>query len=119
MLQRSLPATPASVRLGRMTARVACRAWRVPALEESAALVVSELLTTVLAYSDGNRITLRVRMTPRRLRIELHDPRSSLPADLAASERDAPAVAVVEASSIRWGLDHVAGGCEVWAELAL
>ena len=120
VLQRALPATPASVRLGRMTARVACRAWRVPAVQESAALVTSELVTTVLRSASTGVLTLRVLMTPRRLRLEVHDPSGSVPTDVGRpGTPDADSLAVVASEVIRWGVEGYRPGTVLWAELAL
>jgi hypothetical protein len=99
VLQRALPATPASARLARMTA-----------------LVASELVTTVLRHAGPRTITLRVLMTPRRLRLEVHDPSGRLSHALDG-ERDAASLAVVAASASRWGVDGRAAGAQVWAEI--
>ncbi|HVM26959.1 MAG TPA: hypothetical protein VM433_04710 [Mycobacteriales bacterium] len=120
VLQRALPATPVAARLARMTARVACRAWRVPAAEEPAALVVSELVTTVLRRTETTTLSLRVLMTPRRLRLEVHDPSGRLPEDLGApGTDDVDALAVVAATAVRWGAERRAAGAQLWAEIAL
>lgn len=74
VLERALPATPASTALARMTARVACRAWRVPHVADDAVLLASELVTAAVRATVAFRVVLRVRMTPRRLRIEVYDP---------------------------------------------
>ena len=120
VLQRALPATPASVRLARMTARVACRAWRVPAAQESAALVASELVTTVLRSATAGVLTLRVLMTPRRLRLEVHDASDGLPPDLGSpGAEDSDSLAVVAAEAVRWGVERRRPGVVLWAELAV
>lgn len=116
VLQRVLPATPRSARLARVTAQVACRAWRVPHLQERAALLASELVTTVLRHTGPGALTVRVLMTPRRLRVEVHDPSGLLPRGLDADE-DATSTAVVAATSIRWGVDCHRPGAQIWAEL--
>lgn len=118
VLQRALPATPASARLARVTARVACRAWRVPHVQDAAALVASELVTTVLRHTGQGAFTLRVLMTPRRLRLEVHDPSGRLPRALDGDD-DAASTAVVAATSLRWGVDRHHPGAQLWAELAL
>ena len=117
-IQRALPASPVSVRLARMTARVACRAWRVPEAEETAALVASELVTVVLRHAEPGQLTLRVRMTPRRLRLEVRHPHGGLPADLGdPGTADATALTILTASTVRWGVAPT--GSELWAEIAL
>jgi hypothetical protein len=120
VLQRALPRASASARLARMTARVACRAWRAPGVEESAALVAAELVTTVLRHAAHGPLSLRVRMTPRRLRLEVHDPSGRLPSCLAGSGgEDAASVAVVAAAARRWGVECHRPGAQLWAEIAL
>jgi len=114
VLQRPLPRTPAAARLARVTARVATRAWRVPALEEAAAAVASELVGLVLRRDGAGVLTLRVLMTPRRLRLEVHDPTGGVHADV---DDDDPAVALLAAYSARWGVDCHLPGAQLWAEL--
>jgi anti-sigma regulatory factor (Ser/Thr protein kinase) len=120
VLQRVLPHTPASVRLARVTTRVACRAWRVPAIEERAVLVASELTTTALEHAGPGQLTLRVRMTPRRFRVEVHDPSGLVPRGLAdPTTEPSPSAAVLDASTTRWGVECRRAGAELWAEIAL
>lgn len=115
-LQRVLPATPASARLARVTARVACRAWRVPDAGEVCALVASELVTTVLAAGARGQLVLRVGMTPRRLRVEVHDPSGRLgpgstPPDWSPE--------VLQAATVRSGTDAWGSASRLWAEIPL
>lgn len=120
LLQRPLPAVAASARLARVTARAACRAWRVPAAGDAAALVASELVATALQHRSRGALTLRVLMTPRRLRIELHDPSGRLTADpLADHHEDCCSAQVVAALTVRWGVETFGGGTQLYAELAL
>jgi hypothetical protein len=129
VLQRSLPVAPASVRLARMTARVACRAWRAPAAEEAAALVVSELVTVVVRHvapppgthhrGAAHLLSVRVLMTPRRLRLEVHDPSGAVPPDVGATVDDARALAVVTGACVRWGVECRTPGAQLWAEIAV
>jgi hypothetical protein len=118
-LQRPLPAVPASARLARVTARVACRAWRVPEAGEVAALVASELVATALSHEPKGQLTLRVLMTPRRLRLELHAPTLELPLDLATGHDDLVTVRVLEGTSTRWGVEPHGAGIQLYAEIAL
>ena len=119
VLQRALPATPASARLARVTARVACRAWRVPEAGDSAVVVASELVNVALRSSARDRLTLRVAMTPRRLRLEVHDTAPRPPVPIAAGIAPEAAVTADLLSGLcaRWG--ETAGGAGVWAEIAL
>ena len=115
-LQRLLPATPASARLARVTARVACRAWRVPGAADVGVLVASELVTTVLASGARGQLVLRILMTPRRLRLEVHDPSGRLqPTDRGA----AWSADVLEAAAVRSGIEPYGSGAHAWAEIPL
>ena len=113
VLQRALPATAASARLARVTARVACRAWRVPDAGDSAVVVASELVNLALARPAQERLTLRVLMTPRRLRLEVHAPAPPL----GDGSTDDMAAHLLGALCARWG--QGAGGSGVWAEIPL
>lgn len=118
-LQRPLPAVAASARLARMTARAACRAWRVPEAGDAAALLASELVTTALQHESRGQLTLRMLLSPRRLRLELHDPSGRLSADPVGEHEACCSVRVVAGTSVRWGVEPHGGGRQLWAELAL
>lgn len=118
-LQRHLPALPASARLARITARVACRAWRVPDAADSAALVASELVTAALRHVPRGRLTLRVLMTPRRLRIEVHEPNGAIPPQLTGDPDARRSTQVIDACSARWGVEPRVSGPLLFAELPL
>lgn len=120
LLQRPLPAVAASARLARVTARAACRAWRVPDAGDAAALVASELVATALRHQSRGALTLRVLMTPRRLRLEVHDPSGRLTADPVADHHEGCCSAqVVAAASVRWGVEPYGSGTQIYAELPL
>jgi anti-sigma regulatory factor (Ser/Thr protein kinase) len=117
VLHRPLPGTPAAARLARVAVRVAVRAWRLPDVEERAALVVSEAVTAALRHTAGGGLLLVVATTRRRLRTEVRST-GGLPVTLAADSRDdADAAAVLDATATRWGTCDA--GRTVWAELAL
>jgi hypothetical protein len=118
-LQRPLPAVPASARLARVTARVACRAWRIPDAGEVAAQVASELVARALTHAPKGQLTLRVLMTPRRLRLELHVPSLELPPESATGHADPVSVQVLEGTSTRWGMEAHGEGTQLYAEIAL
>lgn len=111
VLQRPLPAVAASARLARVTARAACRAWRVPDAGDSAALVASELVGLALQQQAREQLTLRVLMTPRRLRLELHDGSDRL--------SGAAATTLLQATCVRCGVEELAQGAQLFGELAL
>ena len=117
VLSRPLPSTVAAARLARVAVRVAVRAWRLPGVEERAALVISEAVTAVLRHADAGGLVLVVRTTRRRLRLEVRCS-GGLPAALASADPDdADGAAVLDATAARWGTCD--GGRVLWAELAL
>jgi hypothetical protein len=118
-LQRPLPAVPASARLARVTAQVACRAWRIPDSGELAAQVASELVAAALRHTSRGQLVLRVLMTPRRLRLELHAPSNDIPLDLPTRSADSPNVQLLAATSTRWGVEPQGEGMQLFAEIAL
>lgn len=118
-LQRPLPAVPASARLARVTAGVACRAWRIPEAGEVAAQVASELVTAALSHTPRGQLILRVLMTPRRLRLELHAPFIDVPLDLPTPGADSTNVQVLDGTSTRWGVEPYGEGTQLFAEIAL
>lgn len=114
VLERALPAAPAAVRLARMTARVACRAWRVPDAADDGVLLASELVTAAVQSTVAPQVVLRVLMTPRRLRLEAHDPSGRLNA-----EDDTLWLDVVRPLARRCGVAPSGPGTQAWAELPL
>lgn len=127
VMQRALPRGTAAPRFARVATRVACRAWRVTAVEEPAVLVASELATVALRHAGPAPLLVRVLMTPRRLRLEVLGAR--LPtalADVMLTRADAGAgdsagdehgvsAVVLSGTCCRWGVDDD----RLWAELAL
>jgi hypothetical protein len=118
-LERSLPPVAASVRLARMTVRVACRAWRVPDAGDPAVLLASELVTEALRSRSSGALVLRVLMTPRRMRIEVHDRSASLTGALPDGWQDECRRQLLDAESTRWGVEPTPAGTQAYAELAL
>lgn len=116
-LQRVLPATPASAWVARVTARVACRAWRVPEIADTAVLVASELVTIAIRHAGSGRVLLRVLMTPRRVRLEVHDASGQLPTEMPHG--DECSLQLVEAVTARCGVEAQGAGTQVWAEIGL
>ena len=71
VVERTLPVSPGAARLARATAQVACRTWRISSACEVAVLAVSELVGNAVRHGGSGRLTLRLSMTPRRLRLEV------------------------------------------------
>ncbi|WP_405795431.1 ATP-binding protein [Streptomyces sp. NBC_01506] len=116
---------PRCVGLARSELRKALAGWGLAPLEESAVLVLSELLTNAGRHarvSPGREIeTWYMRMSDT-LRIEVHDASSDWP-EVREPDLEAPdgrGLALVAALSDEWGVRHRNGpGKSVWAELSL
>lgn len=115
------PVAACSVRLARRVVRAICRVWRVPAVCEDAALVVSELVGNSVRAGCGESFLLRLDWTPRRLRIEVHDDAPGQP-QLVHAEPIAETgrgMWIVSQLAVRWGVTAKRPGKVVWAEIAL
>ena len=122
---RQMPLPPASPAAGlaRRATRDALTAWRVAHLEETALLVVSELVTNAVlhARAGASAIALRLETSGDRLRIEIHDgdpcgpdPRTPTPLDESGF-----GLLLVEAMADKWGVLQTSTGKAVWAEFAI
>lgn len=70
----TLPATADAAPLMRRFATTSAHAWHLgAAVREALALVVTELVTNVILHSGSPRVTLRLRVLPGVLRVEVHD----------------------------------------------
>ena len=73
-LQMTLPAANHAVRLARQATRDALATWRLPLLEETAVLLVSELVTNAVRHARGTyAIALELETAGTWLRIEVQD----------------------------------------------
>ncbi|RYJ26935.1 putative regulatory protein [Streptomyces sp. L-9-10] len=116
---------PSCVGLARLELRKALAGWGLSALEDSAVLILSELLTNAARHarvSPGREIETRYVPRPDGLRIEVHDasyeqPRPRVPAPDACDGRG---LVLVEALADVWGVSERNGpGKMVWAHLSL
>ncbi len=120
VVERTLPVTPGAARLARATAQVACRVWRISACEV-AVLAVSELVGNAVRHGGGGRLTLRLFMTPRRLRLEVIDSGEGTPA-VRKPPPDAESgrgLWIISELSTRWGVEPAPPGKCIWVEVAL
>ncbi|MFF2066419.1 ATP-binding protein [Streptomyces sp. NPDC058200] len=115
---------PRCVGLARTELRKALAGWGLVMLEDSAVLVLSELLTNAGRHahvSPGREIETRYFRARDCLRIEVHDASTDQPVrqtpDLDA--RDGRGLTLVAALADRWGVSERGGvGKMVWAELS-
>lgn len=117
---QTLPCTGESARRARLLVGAACAAWHLPHVADAAALVVSELLANAVRYSGG-RVVRVIVSRPQRgvVRVAVTDTCRALPVPRAAEDGDegGRGLTLVEAVSLRWGVDPLPRGKRVWAEV--
>ncbi|MEV7870383.1 ATP-binding protein [Streptomyces sp. NPDC088124] len=116
---------PSSVGLARLELRKALAGWGLSGLEDSAALILSELLTNAARHarvSPGREIETRYLAESDGLRIEVHDASCVRPVPRAPDPEapDGRGLAIVDALADRWGVGARDGGVGkvVWATLS-
>jgi hypothetical protein len=94
------------------------RGWSCDALLEVATLLVSELVANAVLHA-GTHIWVVLRMRGRRLRVEVHDGNSRLPAQKHYSSMSATGrgLLMVERMADDWGVVPAGVGKSVWFEL--
>ena len=116
----TLPTASHAVRLARQTTRDSLATWRLASLEETAVLLVSELVTNAVRHARGsNAITLELEASQSRLRIEVTDtdPRWPQPRTPAGFDESGFGFVLVDALAGKWGVRETATGKAVWAEV--
>ena len=116
----TLPAAKAAVRLARRATRDALAGWSLGRLEETAVLLVSELVTNAVQHArDAGTVTLELTSEDAWLRIEVQDadPRWPQPRTPADCDESGFGFILVDALASKWGVHHTAAGKAVWAEV--
>jgi len=116
----TLPATGHSVRLARQATRTVLIAWQLVHVEESAVLLVSELVTNAVRHARGTEV-IAVDLLAEQcwLRIEIldtdrHWPQPRIPDRF---EESGFGFVLVDALAGQWGVRETETGKAVWAEL--
>jgi anti-sigma regulatory factor (Ser/Thr protein kinase) len=119
--QITLPAAGQAAGLARQATREALASWLAAPLEETAVLLVSELVTNAVrhARSTATLLALRLETSGTCLRIEVHDadPRWPQPGTPAGLDESGFGLVLVNALADSWGVRQTATGKAVWAEL--
>jgi serine/threonine-protein kinase RsbW len=119
-IQLVFPAYAPAVRLARRATRDALAAWRLSHLEETAVLLVSELVTNAVRHArDTGTVTLELHGAGTWLRMEVQDadpywPQPRTPADC---DESGFGFVLVDALAGQWGVRETPAGKAVWAEL--
>jgi serine/threonine-protein kinase RsbW len=120
-LRVKLPAAARAAGLARQGVRDALARRGLSDLEDTAVLLVSELVSNVVRHArhGGSELELRIADTGTWLRIEVSDadPRPPQPHIPAGLDESGFGFVLVEALASKWGVDQAAAGKTVWIEL--
>ena len=116
-----LAATAQAPGLARQATHEALAAWQVAHLEETAVLLVSELVTNTVRHADTNVsvVELRLETAGPWLRIEVHDADPNWPEPRTPDRLDGSGFGfvLIEALADKWGVRKATIGKAVWVEL--
>ena len=117
-----LDSDPRSVAEARKQISVALAVWNVPVDPETAALLVSELVTNAVTHDGAGAggIMIAIRVARRRLRVDVHDTSSALPEPELDAPPDAEAgrgLLLVDTLADEWGFYRTPGGKAVYFAL--
>jgi anti-sigma regulatory factor (Ser/Thr protein kinase) len=112
---------PRCVALARSQVRKAVAGWGLAGIEESAALVVSELVTNAVVHARvprGREILTRFVRQDDGVRVEVHDASEERPVPRAPDDEGGFGLVLVGELADRWGVAERGGiGKCVWAVL--
>lgn len=119
----TFPADPGAVRTARAAVRGQLRTWDLDSVGDTAALLVSELVTNSLRYATGPIGVRLVRPAglPGVLLVEVSDPLPDPPRErpVHLEDESGRGLQLLASASRRWGTRPDAGGKTVWFELAV
>jgi hypothetical protein len=112
---------PAAAAEARSQVRAAIGDWKVPVDPDIAVLLASDLVTDAIMHGDGATLTLAIRCSRGRLRIDVYDKSRPLPAGVAepAGTRAGSGLVLVAALSTEWGSFRTPAGKAMYFTLAL
>ena len=112
---------PAAAAEARSQVRAAIRDWEAPVDLDIAVLLTSDLVTSAITHGDGETLTLAMRCSRDRLRIDVYDQSRFRPAGSGqAADTDAGRLLVLVAAwSAEWGSFRTPAGKAMYFTLAL
>jgi anti-sigma regulatory factor (Ser/Thr protein kinase) len=117
----ALPAAALAAGMARRRVRDTLASWGLRHLDETATLLVSELVSNAVRHAciGGSRLELRLEAVGTWLRIEVSDGDPMPPRPRAPSGLDESGFGfvLVEALADKWGVRETAAGKAVWIEL--
>lgn len=118
--QSWLPAAGQAAGLARKATREVLGWWQLAGLEDTAVLLVSELVTNSVRHAEhGGVLALRLESSGNGLRIEVHDAdrRWPQPATPGGLDESGFGFMLVDELASAWGVRDTFAGKAVWAEL--
>lgn len=104
-----------------LAALVVTGEWGLPpALADTTALLVSELVGNAVRHTGARQFGLRMHRRPHRIRVEVRDPSRGLPCVMPAfglAVTSGYGLMIVEKLTERWGVDLLPVGKKTWFEL--
>jgi serine/threonine-protein kinase RsbW len=119
-LQLVLPVSEHSARLARRVARTVLAAWQLPGTQETAIVLLSELVMNAIQHARATQtIHVELEAVKSCLRIEITspDPYCPQPRTPGESAESGFGLLLLDALASRWGVRQTAAGKVVWAEL--
>jgi hypothetical protein len=114
-----LPREPAAAAGARGHIRAVVADWKIPVDPDIAVLLTSDLVTSVIVRGAGETVTLAVRCSRGRLRVDVYDGSRDRPAaGQPATPPAGPGLALVAALSTAWGCFGTPAGRAVYFTLA-
>ena len=109
---------PAAAAEARGQVRAVIRAWEIPVDPDIAVLLTSDLITSAIVRGAGESVTLAVRCSRGRLRIDVYDGSRDQPAGETDAPQTGPGLALIAMLSTAWGCFHTPAGKAVYFTLA-
>jgi anti-sigma regulatory factor (Ser/Thr protein kinase) len=119
-LQVTLPTDDGAVRLARRVTRDVLARWRLDHVQDTAVLLVSELVTNAVRHARGTyaiALDLEIGATWLRIEVQDADPRWPKPRVPDRLDESGFGLVLVDALAGNWGVRQTATGKAVWAEL--
>ena len=112
------PADLKSARTARRFVAGVLESWGCDELQDSAALLVSELVTNAVVHAHST-VELAVHLRPTRVRVEVIDMAREhvRRRDARDDEQSGRGMALIEALAVAWGIDTLLSGKSVWFEI--
>jgi anti-sigma regulatory factor (Ser/Thr protein kinase) len=113
-----LARVPASAADARSHVRAAIDQWKVPVDPDVAVLLTSDLVTNAILHGDGKNVTIAIRCSRGRLRVDVYDTARSLPATLEPADLETGSgLVLVSTLSSEWGFFRTPAGKAVYFTL--